>query len=338
MNRLDRFCVVSLLALLGASPLTRGGEPIIVGGEKPKAAPAAENKAPAREVFRLREPSAFDVLSIPLSPDKKRLDPKEEKRRRLHELEKKNWMIVDQGELQAEEEEKNFLNVRDYSLQILEKSDESENLMFRPLSKDDTRRMPGQFRSDAARQNAPRAASTGDDAETSSLNRSARDPEAGAHLSSELNFRQMFQPRQSGSDSLVPKFNKSDLTLHNLLNAGGNTESTREQQARRQEFQNFLNKPVSAGSLTGPSDPINSRSDLTRQPLNPTTPQPFGGEGPARLNGGTFGSAPAINRPNSSISPGSPFNSSRPSAGPGSFGTPQDSRGVQKPVTFERKF
>jgi hypothetical protein len=343
MNRLDKLCVVTLLGVLGAFPLAHAGDPIVVGGEKSKAAPAPEGKTSAREVFRLREPgspaSAFDVLSIPMSPEKKRLDPREEKRRRLQDLEKKNWMLVDKGELQAEEDEKNFLNVREYSLDGLEKQDDRENLLFRPLSKDDNRRMPGQFR-DNPRQSGQRAAATSEEPEGPGSNRSEKDPELGAHLSSELSFRQLFQSREGGSDSLAPKFNKSDLSLHSLLNAGGNTESTREQQARRKDFQNFLNKP--ATPLAGPSDPINGRSDSTRQPLNPTTPQPFGGESPARFGGTTLGAGPAMNRPNSGFSPGSPFNSPRPAAGSSPFLTPQDSfRGPQKPINLDppkRKF
>jgi hypothetical protein len=231
-------------------------------------------------------------------------------------------MIVGQGELQAEEEEKNFLNVRDYSLDGIEKQDETGNLMFRPLSKDDTRRIPGQFRSpgDNARQPARSTAAREED-ESQNFSRPEKDPQLGAHMSSELNFRSLFETKQAGSDSLTPKFNKSELTLHSLLNSGG-TETTREQQARREEFRNFLNKP--ANPLAGPSDPINSRDLTGRQPLNPTMPQPLGGR--------AFGSSPGINRPDA-LSLGLPrVNSTRPGFSPSSFLTPQDpARGAQRP-------
>jgi hypothetical protein len=341
MNRLGKVRVVASLAVLGASSLAFAGDPIVIGGEKPKTAPGTENKAAAREVFRLRDSvpdSPFDVLSVPMLQEKKRLDPKEEKRRRLQELEKKNWMMVDQGQLQAEEDDKNFLNVREYSVDGIEKQDESGNLMFRPLSKDDTRRIPGQFRSatDKARQNGPRDSGTGEEPEAPGLARPDKDPQVGAHMSTELNFRQMFESRQAGNDSLTPKFNKSDLTLQSLLNAGGNTENVRDQQARREDFRNFLNKPVSPSPLAGPSDPINGRSDFTRQPLNPTTPQPFNAQNPATFGRATLGSVPGNNRFNPAFSP-----SPHPAASP--FLTPQDTpRGGQRPgVNFEppkRKF
>jgi hypothetical protein len=342
MNWLGQIRVVASLAVLGVSSLAFAGDPIVLGGEKARVAPAAQSKTTARDVFRLRDTfpdSPFDVLSVPMLPEKKRLDPKEEKRRRLQELEKKNWMIVDQGELQAEEDEKNFLNVREYSVDALEKQDDSGNLMFRPLSKGDTRRIPGQFRStpDKTRQAGQHDSAASEEAEAPSFARPEKDPQAGAHLSTELNFRQMFESRQTGNDSLAPKFNKSDLTLQSLLNAGVNSENAREQQTRREDFRNFLNKPGSGSPLAGPSDPINGRSDFTRQPLNPTTPQPFVPQNPAPFAGGALGSIPPNNRFNSGFSPAG--NSPRSAVSPFS---PDSARGGQRPaVGFEppkRKF
>lgn len=339
---------VALAAVLGVGVLSSlAGEAIIIPGEKNKTAPAANPAASPREVFRLRDsyggsPGAlpFDALTVPLFPEKKKLDPKEEKRQRLQQLEEKNWMVVDKGELQAEEEEKNFLNVREYSLDAIEKRDDTGNLMFRPLSKDDTRRMPGQFRSaDNARQPGQRASEEEPDGR--GFSRYDKDPQVGAHMSSELNFKGMFEPRQSGSDSLAPKFNKSELTLHSLLNSGSSAEATRDQQARRDEFRSFLNKPSSATPLGGPSDPINARSDFTRQPLNPT--MPLGGSSVGRRE--AFGSAPNVSRSGSSFSPGLPtVNSPRPSPGfaAGSLLSPDSARSGQRtPINFDppkRKF
>ncbi|HMJ66174.1 MAG TPA: hypothetical protein VK615_12590 [Candidatus Binatia bacterium] len=283
-----------LFAILLASPLF-AGEAIIVPGEKAKSAPFSDGKALApREVFRLRDlgPGSSPLDGILIPETKKRLDPKEEKRRRLQEIEKKNWMVVEQGELQAEENQKNFLNVRDYSLDNLEKRDESGNLMFRPLSKDDNRRIPGQFRSSpdsqaGQRNNLPQKAAS-DEPETRASN--IGDPQVGSHLSSDLNLKSMFETR---NDSLAPRFNKSDLTLQTLLNSGASPETMRDQQTKRDEFRNFLDNPKLGSPFAGASDPINSR-DLTRQPLNPTMPQ----------------SLDTVSRPNSS--PSTP-NTPRPS-------------------------
>src|SRR5688500_16511413 len=128
MNRLAKVCVMgaTMAAAAAVSIPAFAGEAVIIPSEKGKAAPIPDSKATAREIFKLRDSapgaSPFDVLTIPMMPDRnKPLDPKEEKRRRLQHLEEKNWMMVGKGELQAEEENKNFLSVRDYSLDGLEK-------------------------------------------------------------------------------------------------------------------------------------------------------------------------------------------------------------------------
>src|SRR5688500_340933 len=119
MTRLakSRLAVVAALVAggAGASPVAAGGA-IIVAGGRAETAPSVETRAAPREVFRLRDagPAPFDALMVPMMPEKnKPRDPKEEKRRRLQHIEQKNWMMVEQGELQAEEEEKNLFNVRD---------------------------------------------------------------------------------------------------------------------------------------------------------------------------------------------------------------------------------
>src|SRR5829696_2311609 len=96
--------IVTLSAGVTAPWSGLAGEAIIVPGDKSKSAPSAETRAAPREIFRLRDTGSlpFDALMVPMMPEKnKPLDPKEEKRRRLQQIEQKNWMIVGQGELQA---------------------------------------------------------------------------------------------------------------------------------------------------------------------------------------------------------------------------------------------
>lgn len=325
MTRLGKFQAAALAgALCLACASSLAGDAIIVPGDKSKT--PRPNEAPApKEVFKLRDTidaTPFDVLMVPVLPEKqKRLDPKEEKRRRLQELEKKNWMVVDQGELQAEEDAKNFLNVRDHSLDAIEKRDDTGNLMFRPIGKDD-RRIPGQFRSPNEKPVRP-ATQEGD--ESSAFNRPEKDPQLGSHMSSELNLRNLFDTRQTGgSDSLSPKFNKSELTLHSLLNSGA--EVSRDQQTRREEFRNFLNKP--SNPLAGPSDPINSRDLVGRQPLNPTAPSSFNPFSPPRASAALSATAPA-------------FSPARPGFSAGSYLTPAESPRAKAPLAIDpprRKF
>ena len=76
--------------------------------------------------------------------------------------------------------------------------------------------------------------------------------------------------------------------MQTLLNPGASPEAMREQQTKRDEFRNFLDNPKLGSPFAGPSDPINSRGDLTRQPVNPTMPQSLGGDTVNRPNRSPF--------------------------------------------------
>ena len=311
MNHLRHAAVcatVTAATVLGAF-VGNAGEPIVIPGEKQNAPPPAlDKRLPSRDVFRfgdkLGTPSGFDVLTIPMTPRNAPLDPKEQKRRKLERLERENWMVVGKGELQAEEEKKNFLDVRDYSLEDLEKQDSRGNLMFRNVDKDGNPRLPGQFRSskDPLRPPGARPASEDEEESKDSPRSQGSTSKEGAHISSELNFNKMFEPREE-SDSLTPRFNKSDL-LKQLLNGGSSPEARREQQARSDEFRNFLDSRGSAAPLAGPRDPINFGGDFTKQPINPTTPQPFGG--------GALGTGNRFATPSATPRPGSPLGGGLP--------------------------
>ena len=304
MNHLRHaaFCATITTAVVLATVSGLAGEPIVIPGEKQiTAPPALDKKLPLRNAFRfgdkLNAPSGFDVLTVPMIPSNTPLDPKEQKRRKLERLEREHWMVVQEGELQAEEDKLNFL---DDSLESLQKETSRENLLFRGLDKD------GHQRRTSKEPVRPPGARPGEEEEEEAEDsrRSRRDEsKEGAHVSSELKFNKMFEPRQE-SDSLTPSFNKSDLTLQRLLSGGMTPEDRREQQARREEFRNFLDNRGSAPPLAGPFDPINFGRDFTKQPVNPTTPQPPGAGIAGTAN--RFGSPAATARPGSTLGGGLP--------------------------------
>jgi len=312
MNHLRHtaFCATVMAAIVLAVFAGNAGEPIVIPGEKQKTLPPAQDqKLPSRDLFRfgdkLNTPSGFDALTVPIIPGNRPMDPKEQKRRKLERLERENWMVVGKGELQAEEEAKSLFNVRDYSLQGLEKEDNRGNLMFRSLDKDGNQRLPGQLRPSKEPLRPPGLRPGSEEDEESKDKSASQDKEQGAHISKELNFNKMFEPRQE-SDSLTPRFNKSDLTLQRLLGGGISPEVRREQQARSEAFRNFLDKRDSGTPLAGPSDPINFGSDFTKQPINPTTPRPLGG--------GSSGTATHFGSPSATPRPGSPLGGGFPNA------------------------
>jgi len=279
----------------------QAGEPIIIPGEKQTTPPPAlDRKVPLRDAFRLGDklnsPSGFDVLTVPMIPNSTPLAPKEHRRRQLERLEREHWMAVGKGELQAEEDKKNFLND---SPESPDTEVNRENLLFRGLDKNGNQR-PGSSKEPLR----PPGARPGDDDEEESKDtpRLLRDDKEGTHTT-ELNFNKLFEPRQE-NDSLTPKFNKSDLTLQRLLNGGVSPEARRELQTSREEFRNFLDNRGSAPPLAGPSDPINFGTDFTKQPVNPTTAQPLGGGNPSVAN--RFGAPLPAARPGSPLGGGFP--------------------------------
>src|SRR5687768_5436019 len=186
-RRHARFCAMVTAATLFAAVAGHAGEPIIVPSEKQKAPSSTPDKrVPARDVFRFGDkggaPSGFDVTA-PMAPSATPVGPREQKRRKLDRLERENWMVVGKGELQAEEDAKNFLNVRDYSLEDLEKEDSRGNLMFRSLNKDGNQRTPGQFRSstDPLGSRGPRAGENDKGESEDSPRLQREEPKLGPH-------------------------------------------------------------------------------------------------------------------------------------------------------------
>lgn len=99
--------VVSLTALAGT---LAAGEAIQFSSDKIKPAAASQNPLTKDRLvpqgkLTITGASPLDGASAGMRIDsRRRLDPKEEKRRENEKLEKENWMILDEGELQAQDE------------------------------------------------------------------------------------------------------------------------------------------------------------------------------------------------------------------------------------------
>jgi hypothetical protein len=131
--------VVLASAWLGGSlsPVT-AGEPILFTPAKTKLEPnAPNNKLPKEKVSALdRITGASPVDAVDpnrvrsAGDDPRRPKTKEEKRRKLAELEKKNWAAVGPGELQEEEEEKTSMGVREYDVETGGKEKTASDIWF----------------------------------------------------------------------------------------------------------------------------------------------------------------------------------------------------------------
>jgi hypothetical protein len=335
----------------GSSWLLSAGEPIIFGREKTKADPVKETKF-GKEISKpwenLSEPSPFNIA--PVLPRKAPFDPKKDKRRKAELEEKKNWIFVERGELQDKvDEEEDQFGVREYNFDESGKEDGTiRDLTFKDMGKNRADlRSPGQGRTSGQqqKQNANQAA------QQQRREREDAEDEAKRDSRSKLDLRGTGDPGlgTAGQVNLkglleigaVPNAEKGDSSFNS---SGSGPDFSREQQARRNEFKSFLSGPSAPNTLSGPSDPINQRNDLTRQPANPVFPKPAD---PAVKTGGDpnlFRGAPANPYADAYNSPAFDANSSR--GGVSGFGirspffqppeTPRPSFGSEQPKMFNR--
>jgi hypothetical protein len=258
---------VAALALLMSVAAVRAGDPIQVGTDKTKPTPA-ENRPVDADVFKSWNKSKFSTPQVnPLTPfivPGRSLDQRDEKRLKNERDERKNWMLLEPGELQQrdEEEEQEFggkaVRIDDFN------EDERGNYLFHNV---------GQQRSDKPRNIAPRTAGESDEQPKrdtrSSLSvlgtREADRP--GAHTVNELNLKGLIDPAQVSAE----KFNKNEASLFQFFKDNSPTQADRDQQARRDSFRQFISGPQ-PGTPSGGSDPINFRTDLTQERMNPIMP------------------------------------------------------------------
>jgi hypothetical protein len=132
-------------SLCGSLPSLTAGEAIQFSPSKGKAEPGApNNKLPKEKLSNLdRFPSSnpFDSANQarPLGDDPRRPKTKEETRRKLKELENKNWTAVEPGQLQEEEDEKTSMGVREYDIETGGKEKTASDIWLDRRSSDTSR-------------------------------------------------------------------------------------------------------------------------------------------------------------------------------------------------------
>jgi hypothetical protein len=84
-----------------------------------------------------------------------------------------------------------------------------------------------------------------------------------------LNLKNLIDPAQVNSS----KINNNEASLFQFLKENSAPAPDRDQQARRDSFRDFINGPQQGNPAPGGvSDPINFRTDLTQERMNPITP------------------------------------------------------------------
>jgi len=114
--------------------LATAGEPIRFGGEKTKPAPDVQSKVPqdrflpSGRISSTTPLDAFNASGANMSP--RRLSPKEEKRLKNERLERENWVLVNRGELQEQDDRETEFGIRDYSGDSLEKEEQGAGAIW----------------------------------------------------------------------------------------------------------------------------------------------------------------------------------------------------------------
>src|SRR5260370_32243809 len=121
------------------------GEPVIFSNEKSRLEPRRPTDAGSdfsRSWERSPGTSPFDVVVPPNMPRLNPADAKAEKRRQHVQDERKNWLLLSQGELTEKDNQENSFGVRDkdYRADGLDKEAASRDYTFYPLTKQKTAR------------------------------------------------------------------------------------------------------------------------------------------------------------------------------------------------------
>jgi hypothetical protein len=244
----------------------RAGDPIQFSTEKGKQSPVQERKID-NDLFKgwKREPTPNPTFGLTPYLPPIRLDRKEEKRLKNARDERRNFLLLQPGELNKDDDP---LSGREYTDEGLEMEDQSSDYVFKPL----IQRKSQDQRNANARQNPPPPPPSDDSVKVDgkkSLNlfgNSQGQPQ-GAHTVDELNLKNLINPAQ------IPTGNKSEATLADFFRDNAIARPSREQQERAKDFERFISASgIDPVVPSGRFDPINAGPDLTQQRLNPVLP------------------------------------------------------------------
>jgi hypothetical protein len=253
---------VAVAAVLGASAaMLQAGDPIILPGHKSKTEPAQSTpfgKEIPKGSERIRPgPAQEETPAVVVPPT--RLDPKRARQLKNERDERRNWMFVEEGELQNKG--KDDFGIRSYSLDDLEKKDHRGDYTFkdvgRPKNQPQTR--------------TPNAADDEVDAAWRKSTAPGNEPDQGAHTARELNLRNLLGP---GENSVAPAAHEQpEFTLKELFNNPAAVRA-REQQTRHEAFKAFLDGPRAPAATSGLGSPSALPGGLDRPPLGGASPKP----------------------------------------------------------------
>lgn len=264
--------------------LLQAGEPIVFGNAKPKVEPDKE-KNPVKSPFKLdamANSTPFGPIGImpPILP-RSESSPRKDRRQQNAADEKKNWMFLQEGELQRQDDEKDFLGGRDDDFDDKDRTKGRHDFTFKenPSTRNPNQpRALGMRRGQDPKQPPPPREVSDDDSDSKKSSKSSAivfgnpDHQSEDRLGSGSDLQSLLGNGKASDQS----GGASSFSMRNFL-SGSDYQRNRDQDARTESFKQLLG---GSPSMSGLSDPVNSRSDFARQPLNPTMPSSFGNSAP----------------------------------------------------------
>ena len=258
--------LVSLaMAFLLVACVSFAGDPIQFSGEKGKAAPQQERKLEGDSLKSLRRDGSGNPFNglTPHVPQT-RVDPKDQKRLKKERDDQKNWLLKDPDEKDKEDDP---LGGDEFSLDGIFAEDEGLGATFAPLVRNKS----------TARNSANMNQQAVTVTEDTDVRVGRKDTETiSAHTSRELNLKNLLDTTQTAPGRSV----SAEPSLFDFLRENSAPKLSRDQVARKEQFEKFLNSSPNDSMQPRMMDPINFAPDLTQQRINPVLPS----AGPSALD------------------------------------------------------
>jgi hypothetical protein len=255
------------LSFAAFNTIAHAGEAIIIGPEKGLIEPGKKSKGEnplfGGSIGKLDSPSPLGGLVPTIIPNGRSFSAKEQKRLRDAADEKANWILLDPGELQNKDETESTFGVKekDYSVEGLEKEDNSRDYTFRGVGK--TKKLTPEMlkQIQLIKQNKE---------EPESVSRS-EGPAVSAHTASELNIKSLFEPK---TDKGFGNSGSGGLTMQDLFKSPLPAMNDQSPNRHPAEFKKFL-EGSSSSPLGGGNDfkaGGSSAMEWTKTPANNNSP------------------------------------------------------------------
>lgn len=325
---------LALLALVcGFTVQAPAGEALIFSNTRSRPDPAAATKLSKENANTVKGPGGLNPLQFvePGNSTPAR-DRKTERRERNAQIEAKNWIDFDKGELNARDDEKGAFGVRETG-SGREPTTEAEFLLEKAERADRTgqpRLASGLSRLPESRQdgnpsqpsNVPAPSQEPGEGETAPSGKLELVPKQGAHVAKELDMKTLFAPGRA--NSLAPAADKSAITWREILGGSDSPSGAKTEVPRHDETppsaDGFRSAPTSlAPPPAANAGSFNFRNDFASRPAVPTPP--VGSDAAARnsslLNRPGGNSLTSLAPPTAPVAP----TATRPVNGFNSYGT-----------------